>query len=170
MNELLNELLSDAAQRAARYLAAIDARPVHAPADAIARLAELDVPLPALGRPPEEVLRQLDTLGSPATVASAGGRYFGYVVGGALPVSVAAHWLATAWDQNAASAAGAPATAAFEQVALRWLRELLGLPDEAAGAFVSGTTMGNVCALAAARHAVLARAGWDVEADGLFGA
>jgi len=166
----MNPLLHDAAQRAARYLATLDERPVYPGADAIARLAELDGPLPARPQPAEAVLHTLDTLGSPATVASAGGRYHGYVIGGALPVGVAAHWLATAWDQNAASAAGAPAAAAFEQVALRWLRELLGLPADAAGAFVSGTTMGNLCALAAARHAVLARAGWDVEADGLFGA
>jgi glutamate/tyrosine decarboxylase-like PLP-dependent enzyme len=166
----MNPLLNDAALRASRYLAGLDDRPVHPGADAVARLAELDEPLPEHAQPAAAVLQRLDELGSPATMANAGGRFFGFVVGGALPVSVAANWLATAWDQNSANPAGAPATAAFELTALRWLRELLDLPRDAAGAFVTGTTMGNLCALAAARHAVLERAGWDVEADGLFGA
>ena len=170
MNAPQNPLLDDAALRASRYLAGLDDRPVHPSADALARLSELDEPLPEHPQAAEAVLQRLDEIGSPATVASAGGRYFGFVVGGALPVSVAANWLATAWDQNAANAAGAPSAVAFELASLRWLRELLGLPHDAAGAFVSGTTMGNLCALAAARHAVLERAGWDVEADGLFGA
>ena len=166
----MNPLLDDAALRASRYLASLDERPVHPSADALARLAELDEPLPEHPQPAGAVLQRLDELGSPATMANAGGRFFGFVVGGALPVSVAANWLATAWDQNSANPAAAPATAAFELTALRWLRELLDLPRDAAGAFVTGTTMGNLCALAAARHAVLERAGWDVEADGLFGA
>ncbi|MEP6873635.1 MAG: aminotransferase class V-fold PLP-dependent enzyme [Burkholderiales bacterium] len=166
----MNPLLHDAALRASRYLAGLDDRPVHPGADAVTRLAELDRPMPEHPQPADVVLRQLDDLGSPATMASAGGRFFGFVVGGALPVSVAANWLATAWDQNAAGPAAAPGTAAFELAALRWLLDLLDLPRDAAGAFVSGTTMGNLCALAAARHAVLERAGWDVEADGLFGA
>ena len=166
----MNPLLHDAALRASRYLAALDDRPVHPSADALARLHELDEPLPEHPQAAGAVLQRLDELGSPATMASAGGRFFGFVVGAALPVTVAANWLATAWDQNSANPAGAPATAAFELTALRWLRELLDLPRDAAGAFVTGTTMGNLCALAAARHAVLERAGWDVEADGLFGA
>lgn len=166
----MNPLLNDAALRASRYLAGLDNRPVQPAAEAVARLAELDEPLPEHSQAAEAVLRRLDELGSPATMATAGGRFFGFVVGGALPVSVAANWLATAWDQNSANPAAAPATAAFELTALRWLRELLDLPRDAAGAFVTGTTMGNLCALAAARHAVLERTGWNVEADGLFGA
>jgi len=169
-NAAMNPLLHDAALRASQYLANLDDRPVQPRADALARLAELDEPLPEHAQSEHAVLRRLDELGSPATLASAGGRYFGFVVGGALPVSVAANWLATAWDQNAANPAGSPAAAAFEVAALRWLRELLDLPRDAAGAFVTGTTMGNLCALAAARHAVLERVGWDVEADGLYGA
>jgi len=168
--DAVNPLLHEAALRASRYLAGLDERPVAPGADAVARLTELDQPLNEHPQADEAVLRRLDEFGSPATMASAGGRFFGFVVGGALPVTVAANWLATAWDQNSANSTGAPATAAFELVALRWLRELLGLPGDAAGAFVSGTTMGNLCALAAARHAVLERAGWDVEANGLFGA
>ena len=166
----MNPLLHDAALRASNYLDGLAERAVQPAADALARLTELDEPLPAHPQPADAVLRRLDELGSPATVASAGGRFFGFVVGGALPVSVAANWLATAWDQNAANPATAPGAVVFERVALRWLLELLDLPRDAAGAFVTGTTMGNLCALAAARHAVLERAGWDVEADGLFGA
>jgi len=166
----MNPLLHDAALRASVYLAGLPERAVRPGADAVARLAELDQPLPEQPQSAEAVLRQLDELGSPATMANAGGRFFGFVVGGALPVTVAANWLATAWDQNAANPAGAPAAAAFELAALRWLRELLDLPHDVAGAFVTGTTMGNLCGLAAARHAVLERAGWNVEADGLFGA
>ncbi|HEY9066519.1 MAG TPA: aminotransferase class V-fold PLP-dependent enzyme [Burkholderiaceae bacterium] len=167
----MNPLLHDAALRASRYLAGLDERPVQPTADAVARLAELDrQSLPEHPQPADAVLQQLDELGSPATMANAGGRFFGFVVGGALPATLAANWLATAWDQNSANPIAAPAPAAFERTALRWLLELLALPHDAAGAFVTGTTMGNLCALAAARHAVLERAGWDVEADGLFGA
>ena len=100
----------------------------------------------------------------------AGPRFFGFVIGGALPVTVAANWLATAWDQNAAIYRVTPAIAELEQTALRWLLDVLGLPARSGGAFVTGATVANFTALAAARHAVLERAGWNVEADGLFGA
>jgi glutamate/tyrosine decarboxylase-like PLP-dependent enzyme len=166
----MRELLDDAARRSLRYLEDLGTRPVAPDAKAVAGLAELDAPLPARGASPAATLRLLDEIGSPATVASAGGRFFGFVTGGALPATVASHWLSTAWDQNAALHAPGPAAPAFEAVALRWLLELTGLPADAAGAFVTGATMANFTALAAARHAVLARAGWNVEADGLFGA
>jgi glutamate/tyrosine decarboxylase-like PLP-dependent enzyme len=100
----------------------------------------------------------------------AGPRFFGFVIGGSLPVTLAANWLAGAWDQNTALAHVSPATAAIEQVALRWLLDMFGLPADCAGAFVSGATVANFTALAAARNSVLRRAGWNVEADGLFGA
>jgi glutamate/tyrosine decarboxylase-like PLP-dependent enzyme len=103
-------------------------------------------------------------------VASAGGRYFGFVTGGALPATLAANWLAGAWDQQAGMATSSPAAAAIEAVAHRWLLDLFGFPATTASAFVTGATMANFTALAAARGAVLARAGWDVEADGLPGA
>ncbi|MGE0439567.1 MAG: aspartate aminotransferase family protein [Gemmatimonadales bacterium] len=166
----MEQLLHRTADLAARYLASLDHRPVKPPLDAVAALAELDVPMPAAGTPSETVLEELDRVGSPATVASAGGRFFGFVVGGALPATVAANWLATAWDQEAGMAATSPATVAIEAVAHRWLLELFELPADTATAFVTGATMANFTALAAARHAVLARAGWNVEADGLFGA
>jgi glutamate/tyrosine decarboxylase-like PLP-dependent enzyme len=166
----MNDLLDDAARRAARYLASLPTRPVAPTDDAVAALAGFDMPLPAGPQSAEHTLELLDTLGSPATMASASGRFFGFVIGGALPVTVASNWLATAWDQNAALQQPAPAVSRIEQVALGWLLDVLGLPASAGGAFVTGATMANFTALAAARHALLERAGWNVEADGLFGA
>jgi glutamate/tyrosine decarboxylase-like PLP-dependent enzyme len=166
----MRELLDDAARRAVRYLEGIDARTVAPAPEAVAALAQFDRPLPDAPESPFATLRELDEIGSPATLATTGGRFFGFVIGGALPVTVASDWLATAWDQNSALHAVTPATAVLERVALRWLLELLGLPAGAGGAFVTGATMANFSALAAARHAVLRRAGWNVEADGLFGA
>jgi glutamate/tyrosine decarboxylase-like PLP-dependent enzyme len=163
-------LLIDAASRARRYLGALQERAVAPSAQALAQLARLDAPLPAGPADPAAVLARLDELVSPATMAMAGPRFFGFVIGGALPVSVAASWLATAWDQNSGLYTATPGTAELEVVALRWLLELLDLPHDAAGAFVTGATVANLTALAAARHRVLANAGWSVEADGLFGA
>jgi glutamate/tyrosine decarboxylase-like PLP-dependent enzyme len=163
-------LLHDAAARAARYLEALPGRRVAPLPAAVARLAEWDAALPDAPTDPLEVLRSLDELGSPATMAMAGGRFFGMVIGAALPATVAASWLATAWDQNSGLASLTPVTAELERVALGWLVDLLGLPAGTAAGFVTGATVANFTALAAARHAVLRRAGWDVEADGLFGA
>jgi glutamate/tyrosine decarboxylase-like PLP-dependent enzyme len=109
-------------------------------------------------------------VGSPATVASAGGRYFGFVIGGALPSALAANWLAGAWDQNAGLFVSSPIATVLEEISLRWLLDLLQLPAGSGGAFVTGATIANFTALAAARHAVLDQAGWDVEQKGLFGA
>ena len=166
----MNELLHDAATRAAAYLDSLATRAVAPDTAAVIALDELDVPLSANGCDAAQVLADLDRLGSPATMAMAGPRFFGFVIGGALPVTLAANWLAGAWDQNSALYNVTPATARLEQIALRWLVEMFGLPGETAGAFVSGATVANFVALAAARHAVLARVGWNVEADGLFGA
>ena len=165
----MQHLLDDASRRAQRYLRELDSRPVF-PSDAMrARLDELGGPLPEEPTSAADVLALLDDAASPATVASAGRRYFGFVTGGALPATVAASWLATAWDQNCFTATMSPAVAAIEQVALGWLLEVLGLPRDAGGAFVTGATMANLAGLAAARRAVLARAGWDVDEDGLQG-
>ena len=163
-------LLRDAAERGIRYLAGLDARPVWPTREDIEGLGRFDEPLPAGPSDPAAVLRLLDEAGSPATTAIAGGRYFGFVIGGALPVTVAAKWLATAWDQNTGLWNITPATATLEEVALRWMIDLFGLPPGTAGGFVTGATVANFTALAAARRAVLQRAGWDVEANGLFGA
>ena len=112
----------------------------------------------------------LDDLGSPATVGMAGPRFFGFVIGGSMPATLAANWLAGAWDQNAGLFVASPIGAVLEEVALGWLLDILGLPAGCGGAFVTGATVANFTALAAARHAVLHGAGWDVESRGLFGA
>ena len=162
------EALAEAAERAARYLESLPARPV-APADT-RLLQSLRGPLPEGPCDPLEVVRLLDECASPSTVASAGPRYFGFVTGGTLPAALGAAVLASAWDQNAAFEAMSPAAAALEESAARWTLELLSLPAQSAVGFTTGATMANLAALAAARHAVLARAGWNVEEQGLAGA
>ena len=166
----MQELLSDVATRAFRYLAGINDRPVAPPAAALARLKELGGPLPDAPADPAELLAQLDEIGSPATVATTGGRYFGFVVGGTVPASLAANWLAGAWDQNAAMQLMSPVAATVEEIVEQWVVDLLGLPPGTGAGFVTCTTMANFSALAAARSAVLQHTGWNVEDDGLFGA
>ena len=166
----MNSILADAAERSIRYLETLDARSVAPTPQAVAALRAFDEPLPEKPTDSAAVLRQLDEIGSPATTAMAGRRFFGFVIGGSLPVTLAANWLAGAWDQNTGLYRPTPGTAFLEQVSLRWLLELLQLPRECGGAFVTGATVANLCGLAAARHSVLKRAGWNVEADGLFGA
>jgi glutamate/tyrosine decarboxylase-like PLP-dependent enzyme len=163
-------LLADAASRAATYLEGLPSRSVAPTAAAIAALSHFDRPLPEHPTDPASVLRQLDELGSPGTSASAGGRYFGFVIGATLPAALAANMLATSWDQNAGLVIISPTTAKLEDVALRWLLDALHLPATSAAGFVTGATMANFTCLAAARHSLLARAGWDVEGQGLYGA
>ena len=153
-----------------RYLDSLDQRRVSPEPEAVRALDRLLEPLPPVTGDPSETLRLLDELGSPATMAMAGGRFFGFVIGAAHPVSVAANWLATAWDQNTGLWEVTPATARLEEVALGWLVDLFGLPAGTGGGFVTGATVANFTSLAAARHSVLQRAGWNVEADGLYGA
>ena len=140
-----------------------------APED-VERLALLDEPLPEKPSDPQSVLRMLDEIGSPATMASAGGRFFGFVMGGSLPAALACNWLAGAWDQDAGMQVASPISAALENISLKWLLDVLQLPAQCGGGFVTGATMANFSGLSAARHAVLQREGWDVEAQGLFGA
>ena len=166
----MKDLLSDASSRAIQYLAGLDSRSVMPAASAITNLRRLDESLPSQPTDSMETLRLLDEIGSPATMGMAGPRFFGFVIGGSLPVALAANWLASAWDQNSALYRATPGTAYIEQIALRWLLDLLRLPPDCGGAFVTGATVANLCALAAARHAVLKRVGWNVEADGLPGA
>ena len=164
------ELLTDASARAIRYLEGIGERSVAPAPDAVEELHAFDEPLPDRETYPAETLRLLDEIGSPGTMGMAGPRFFGFVIGGALPVTVAANWLATAWDQNTGLYRPTPTTSFLEQVSLRWLLDVLRLPPECSGTFVTGATVANFCALAAARHSVLKQAGWNAEADGLFGA
>ncbi len=164
------ELLADVAARATRYLDRIDTRAVLPSETAIAALQRLRVPFPDEPTDPSSVLAKLDDIGSPATIASAGGRYFGYVIGGSWPVGVAASWLAAAWDQNAQVYATSPVAAVLEEVAANWLLDVLRLPATASVGFVTGGQMANFTALSAARNAVLNGVGWNFDEYGLFGA
>jgi glutamate/tyrosine decarboxylase-like PLP-dependent enzyme len=163
-------ILDEAARRARAYLDGLNGRSVAPDPAAVAALRQLDEALPAGRSDAGETLALLDRVISPATLASAGPRFFGFVIGGALPEALAANWLAGAWDQNAGLYASMPGVSHLEAVALRWLVDLFDLPAGTGGAFVTGATVANFTALAAARNAVLARVGWDVEAHGLFGA
>src|SRR5579863_10035082 len=166
----MTDLLADAAARAARYISRVNDRPVQPRPEDVTRLSALGGPLPNEPSDPSQVLALLDDVGSPATVVSTGGRYFGFVIGGALPVALATNWLAGAWDQNMALRVMSPVAAAVEDITLAWLRDLFGLSASTGAGFVTGATMANFSCLAAARHALLERAGWDVEEKGLFGA
>jgi len=159
-----------ASELASSYTEELDTREVVPGAEALAGLTEFHGPLPLVGTNPEQVISLLDRVGSPATVATTGGRYFGFVVGGALPVTIAANWLATAWDQNAGSWSLAPGAAELETVAAEWMLEILDLPRDAAVGFVTGSTMGTFSALACARSALLARLNYNVKQRGLAGA
>ncbi|KOR29936.1 pyridoxal-dependent decarboxylase [Achromatium sp. WMS1] len=168
MNEAL---FMEIAKRAWYYQEGILSRSVVPSAAAMDKLQELkDKPLPENPTSATEVLDMLDRYGSPATIASTGGRYFGLVVGSTLPAALAANWLVTTWDQNAAARIMAPGTVAIETVAARWILELLSLPAQSGVGFVTGSTMAHFVCLAAARNALLTKMGWDVENDGLFGA
>ena len=165
------ELLVEAANRAANYIEGLRVRDVRPLRGAVERLLQaLDSPLPDNPSRPTDVLALLDDYGSPATVASAGGRYFGFVTGGALPVTVAAQYLAAGWDQNCFGFVSSPAVACIESTALRWVKEALSLPASAEGTLVTGATMANFTCLAAARNRILQQQGWDVDRQGLFGA
>jgi glutamate/tyrosine decarboxylase-like PLP-dependent enzyme len=152
------------------YLGSLDERHVGATANASALSDRLGGPLPEAGTDPVAVIEELAAAADPGIVASLGPRYYGFVIGGQLPAAAAADWLTTAWGQNAVVHALSPAAAAAEQVAGAWMLELLGLPADASVGLPTGAGIGNAVGLAAGRHAVLGRAGWDVEARGLYGA
>ena len=159
-------LLARAAELAAEHLEAVGER--HAGPLAGSRRAAGGARrrAAAAGVPAEQVIEALARDAAPGLVASPGPRYFGFVTGGALPAALAADWLASAWDQNAFSAVSSPAAAVVEEVACGWLLELLGLPADSGVGLTTGAQMANVTGLAAARHALLARAGWDLEERG----
>jgi glutamate/tyrosine decarboxylase-like PLP-dependent enzyme len=165
-----DELLARTAALAERFLASLRERPVAATATRESLFTALGGALPAAGRRPVEVVESLAAAAEAGIMASAGPRYFGFVIGGSLPAALAADWLVSAWDQDAGLYACGPAAAVVEDVAAGWLLDLLGLPASASVGFVTGGQMANFTGLAAGRHAVLARAGWDVEEDGLRGA
>ena len=167
---MYHDLLRATVDYALQYLDELNERGVFPTPDAITRLTELGGTLPESPSDPAEVIRLLDEIGSPATVASSGRRYFGFVIGGSLPATLAANWLAGVWDQNAGLFVASPVGAALESIARQWILDVLQFPAEAEIGFVTGATMANFTGLAAARHALLQRSGWDVEAQGLFGA
>jgi glutamate/tyrosine decarboxylase-like PLP-dependent enzyme len=159
-----------AAARARRYVGQIRERRVAPTAKDLAALAKFHEPFPAEPSDPRDVVQLLDDLGSAATVASTGGRYFGFVIGGVLPAVLGATWLAGAWDQNAALRVMSPVAAELEDVVLGWICEALGLPGGCEGGLVTCATTANFTALAAARYALLAKSGWNVAEEGMFGA
>jgi len=162
--------LRAAADFAETYLLAAEGRSIAPSAEAVAALSALAGPLPEGSTPAEEVVRLLGTVGADATVINAAGRFFGFVIGGCTPAALAASWLVSAWDQNGGLYVSTPVGASLEETAVEWARALLGLPEGVVGGVVTGATAANFTALAAARNRLLTRAGWDVEADGLFGA
>ncbi|HEX6843764.1 MAG TPA: pyridoxal-dependent decarboxylase [Actinomycetota bacterium] len=166
----LRTLLHRTADRVADYREGLDGTPVQPRVDPDAFRSAFGGPLPARGADAADVLDELATMAEPLLMASAGPRYFGFVVGGATDAATAADALTTGWDQVAFNAVTSPAAALVEEVAGGWLKEALGLPSKVSFGITTGAQGANTVALAAARHRVLARAGWDVERDGLVGA
>ena len=166
----MSRLFRIAADHAAGYRRSLPDRPVGVSVDQDALTEAFSGPLPSAPTPPEQVLADLLAAAEPGLVASAGPRYFGFVIGGALPAATAADILAAGWDQNAHNSVTSPAAIAAEAAAGGWLKDLLGIPPYASVGFVTGCQAANTVGLAAARHQVLADAGWDVERRGLLGA
>jgi glutamate/tyrosine decarboxylase-like PLP-dependent enzyme len=166
----VRELLHETADHAADFLESLSERPVLPAVDAAELLERLGGPVPDGPEDPRRVVADLAEVGSETAVAIPGPRYFGFVIGGALPAALAADWLTSAWDQNAGLWIAGPAASAVEEIAGRWVADLLGLPRVRSWAFVTGTQMAHATAMAAARNHVLAEVGWDVEEKGLTGA
>jgi glutamate/tyrosine decarboxylase-like PLP-dependent enzyme len=165
-----DDLLKRTTDLALEFLDGLPERRVGQAASAGELRAALGGPLPEEGTDAREVIEHLARAADPGLIGTAGPRYFGFVIGGHVPAALAADWLTSTWDQNAGLYVTSPANSVVEEAAAGWLLELLGLPSTASLGFTTGCSMANFTALAAARHAVLARLGWDVERDGLFGA
>src|SRR5436190_806215 len=162
-------LLRRTAELAADFLDSLEDRPVFPQLSADELRSRLRVPLQEEPLEPEQVVEELAAAADPGIVAIPSGRYFGFVIGGGLPAALASDWLTSTWDQNAGLYVGGPAASVVEQVVREWVCELLALPPDASIGLVTGSQMGSVTALAAARYRVLERAGWDVARDGLAG-
>ena len=160
-------ILHDAAKYAHDYLNRLEKRPVFPSESSIQQLQNLTSSLPLSGKGNEQVLKELHTIGSENTVATNGGRYFGFVFGGTLPASLAANWLTTAWDQNAVFKISSPVVAHLEKIAGEWLLQLLQLPESSAIGFVTGTTMANFSGVIAARYHLAKQMGWDIKSKGM---
>lgn len=164
----MSDILNEAARRAVLYREHLSTEPIRP--EAGHDLGELTGPLPEEGTDPDQVIKLIDEVVTPATMGFSSPRFYGWVIGSVYPVALAADWLTSSWDQNTVFHEASPGTVALEATALRWIRGLAGLPETTWGAFVTGTTVGNATGLAAARTAVLAEVGWDVTSKGLFGA
>lgn len=165
----MNPELKRAAELAAEYIESFDHQKVSEEPDPEVLRDRLHKELTADGLPPLQVINELAEDARDGILNSAGGRFFGWVIGGGIPVSIAADWLTSAWDQNAAAYACAPSASIIEEVVASWLKDMLGLPQQASYAFVTGCQMAHFTALAAARHKLLADKGWSAETQGLAG-
>jgi glutamate/tyrosine decarboxylase-like PLP-dependent enzyme len=170
MNQVEKKILMSGAAKALDYIQGIEFRNVAPSGQALKNLDAFDEELPSSGSDALETIEMLDEYGSPATVASNGSRYYGFVIGSSHPAALAANWLASAWDQNAGLFATSPVNAKIETVVEKWITDILPVAKGSAVGFVTGVTMANFCALAAARTAILQDQDWNVEAQGLFGA
>ncbi|MBA2312643.1 MAG: aspartate aminotransferase family protein, partial [Actinobacteria bacterium] len=166
----LGALFEEVARYAAGFIEGLPDRPVRSSASLDEVRVAFEAPLPESGLEPQTIIQELTTAAEPGLLATPGGRFFGFVIGGAMPVTVAADWLAAIWDQNAGLYVASPAASVVEDVAGRWLVELLGLPQGSSFGFVTGGQMANFTGLAAARHHVLEQEGWNVQEKGLQGA
>ena len=166
----MKPLLQKTCDIAVDFLESLPGREVGQPVDYAALLATMGGDLPQSGEDALQVIEHLTKTTASALVASPGPRYFGFVIGGSVPAALAADWLTSTWDQNAVLFVSSPAAAAAEEISRRWVLNLLGLPVEMTAGFTTGATMANFTALAAARHALLKQASWDVEERGLFNA
>ncbi len=170
MRQIIPALLDSVRDHARSWFETLPARPVRASASSAQLRQSLGGPLAENGAPPADVIAALASAGAAGTIASAGPRYFGFVVGGSAPAALAADWLVSMWDQNACTFAHSPLVSTVEQITGSWLRDLAGLPSTMSFGFVTGGHMANFTSLACARHSVLRKAGWDVETNGLSGA
>lgn len=164
----MSDILNEAARRAVLYREHLSTEPIRP--EPGHDLGELTGPLPEEGTDPDQVIKLIDEVVTPATMGFSSPRFYGWVIGSVYPVALAADWLTSSWDQNTVFHEASPGTVALEATALHWIRGLAGLPETTWGAFVTGTTVGNATGLAAARTSVLAEVGWDVTSKGLFGA
>lgn len=163
-------LLTNASKMGIHFLESLAQRRAFPSAEDLEKLESFVEPIPDEPTDPELTLWMLNEIGSKGTVANAGGRYFGFVIGGSNPVSLAANWLASAWDQNSGLEVTSPIGSTLEKVCSKWLTEILPVSKDAVAGFVTGVTVANFCGLAAARHSLLMKQDWDVQANGLFGA
>jgi glutamate/tyrosine decarboxylase-like PLP-dependent enzyme len=168
--EKRRKLLEEAARVSINYLDVLESRRVSPSQSELNELEKLNIKLQEDPVEPEIVLKLLNEVGSKTTVANAGGRYFGFIIGGSHPVSLAANWLAGAWDQNGGLIVTSPMNAKIEEITTNWLKEILPVAKDSVAGFVTGDTVANFCGLAAARHSILNKQGWNVEANGLFDA